>query len=95
MTGDKRDAARAKVERLTLLKSFLSGEDKDFTKVQGEVESLRGIDEERKQQRIAEIEGELSQVQVELEEEEKRNETWKTENQRRRHNYVPLILEVL
>lgn len=52
-------------------------------------------DREQQEQRLQEMQGALLDIQDQLKEEIEKREKWRKENERRRHNYVPLVLELL
>ena len=43
----------------------------------------------------AQIQGQIGTLQEKIQEETEKQAKWKKENERRRHNYVPLIFELL
>mmetsp|Transcript_8137 Transcript_8137/g.34209 ORF Transcript_8137/g.34209 Transcript_8137/m.34209 type:complete len:89 (-) Transcript_8137:35-301(-) len=50
---------------------------------------------EELQQLIASLEAEAAQMRGRLAEEEEKYKRWHTENQRRKHNYIPFIVNML
>ena len=61
---------------------------------QEEINTLPAGDEER-QNMLIEIQNEIMIVEEQRKEEQDKREKWVRENQRRKHNYVPLVLELL
>ena len=44
---------------------------------------------------LSEIEQSINNQEVKIQSEVERNQKWKVENERRKHNYVPFIFELL
>jgi ubiquitin carboxyl-terminal hydrolase L5 len=56
---------------------------------------MNSVTEETLTAHVAEINESVIRLSGQIAEEEDRQARWKVENQRRRHNYVPLIFDVL
>lgn len=59
------------------------------------IQELDGVDKNSLAIKLAQLNDEMETLQMRLRDEEDRRKTWKEENARRRHNYVPLIFELL
>jgi len=66
-----------------------------FSSVQSEVEELTRESHETIQASLNEINNSIGNQRIRIMAESERQARWKTENERRRHNYVPLIFELL
>lgn len=67
----------------------------DFSSVQAEIEELSKQSTETMQASLSEIEQSINNQEVKIQSEVERNQKWKVENERRKHNYVPFIFELL
>ena len=67
----------------------------DFSTVATELAQLTAESPETIQASLAELSNSIEAKEERLSYEIERQKQWKTENERRRHNYVPLIFELL
>lgn len=93
VTGDKRDQANKELDNLQLWHRHLQGEQVDQAMLSEE--QKQPLSEEQKQAKAVEVSSLVEIAQAQLKEEQEKNDKWKSENQRRKHNYVPLIFELL
>lgn len=70
-------------------------DEEDLSSVQKEIEELSKQNTETMQASLEEIKQSIANQELKISMEVERNQRWKAENERRRHNYVPLIFELL
>ena len=100
MTENKKESAEKKVAKtqaiITYLTDSLQGEAMAPAAYQDEIESKWSkLTAEEKQAQLTTLQAELSEAQGAVDNWTKRFSKYKIENERRRHNYVPLIFELL
>jgi ubiquitin carboxyl-terminal hydrolase L5 len=103
VTGDKRELAEKECFRLKLIRKYIHKQlgietDEsmdDFSSVQNEIEELSKQNTETMQAYLNEIEQSINNQEIRIQTEIERDHKWKVENERRKHNYVPFIFELL
>lgn len=78
----------------SLSESELQGNEA-YTAIKDQIAAMNSVTEETLTAHVAEINESVIRLSGQIAEEEDRQARWKVENQRRRHNYVPLIFDVL
>lgn len=69
--------------------------DGDYSSVQKELDALLSEPKDTITASLAEVTSSISNQEMKILQETERQAKWKSENERRRHNYVPLIFELL
>lgn len=107
MIGDKIETLQNKSENLTLMRQWIQGklaESLSETELEGngayasikdQIVAMKSVNGETLTAHVQEINESVIRLSGQILEEEERQARWKVENQRRRHNYVPLIFDVL
>eukprot|EP00347_Sterkiella_histriomuscorum_P021219 403334786 len=103
VVADKKDQAEKEWNRLKLIRNFLSKQlgietdesMEDYSSVQNEIDELSKQNQETMQASLTEINQSIINQEMKVQQEIERNQRWKTENERRKHNYVPFIFELL
>lgn len=94
LVADKREQAEKELARLHLLRAALNREVTDLPQsVCDELATLPS--EDAVQARLVEVAEEIGNVEARVASEAERQNRWRLENERRRHNYVPLVFELL
>ena len=100
LTENKKERAEKDSERIKSIQAYLTeslqGQAMAPAAYQDEIDNKWSKQSaEEKQASITALEAELQEAQARVASETERHSRWKTENERRRHNYVPLIFELL
>ena len=108
LVGDKKEQAEKEVKRLKLIRNaiqkILGHEETDmmdtsdedcFASVQNDIDELLKESIETIQASLVEISNSVANNEARILQEQERQARWKSENERRRHNYVPFIFELL
>jgi len=105
LIGDKREQAEAEIQRLRLVRNAIENVlgapptdnlgEADFSSVQDELERLMTQSPEEQVLALGDIAERIGACEARIAQEQDRQARWKTENERRRHNYVPLLFELL
>jgi len=103
LIADKKDQAEKERHRLSLIRHYLlkqlgaESDDpmEDLTPVAKEIEELSKQSQETMQASLKEIEQSIASQDVKIQAEIERSHQWRQENERRKHNYVPFIFELL
>lgn len=102
--ADKKEAAEREIQRLKLLRTALQRTlgieetdmvEGDFSSVQCQVEELLKEPRETIIASLNELSTSIANQEARVAQEQERQARWKAENERRRHNYVPFIFELL
>jgi len=105
LVADKKEQAEAEIERLRLIRNALENVlgapptdnlgEADFSSVQEELERLMTQSPDEQAMALADIADRIGACEARIAQEQDRQTRWKAENERRRHNYVPLLFELL
>ncbi|TNV72719.1 hypothetical protein FGO68_gene11962 [Halteria grandinella] len=105
LVADKKELAEREIQRLKLIRSGLQkhlgldqsdmSDSEDFSSVQKELDTLLGEGRETVAASLEELSTSIANQEMRIMQENERQARWKAENERRRHNYVPLIFELL